>query len=320
MKQTAKILLIIAVALIAIGGIIFVSAMAKANWDFTRLSVSRYTRRSHIITDKFRNISITVDTADVAIFPTDSAEVLVECHELEQVQHAVSVKDGTLVIEVNDTRAWYEHIGIFWGNSKVAIHLPQEKYESLVISSDTGDISLSKNYAFQNITLSSHTGGISCSASVENIASIKATTGDIRVESITAGSLELSVSTGNITGNNITCQGNIKINVSTGNTNLTDLQCCSLISTGSTGDMLLQNVVATETFSIERSTGDVKFVSCDAGEINVATGTGDVTGNFVTDKIFLTETDTGRIDVPKSTAGGKCEIQTDTGDIMITIG
>ena len=28
----------------------------------------------------------------------------------------------------------------------------------------------------------------------------------------------------------------------------------------------------------------------------------------------------GRIDVPKSTAGGKCEIQTDTGDIMITIG
>ena len=50
------------------------------------------------------------------------------------------------------------------------------------------------------------------------------------------------------------------------------------------------------------------------------THTGDVSGNLLSDKVFITETDTGRIDVPKTTTGGKCEIKTDTGDIRISIG
>ena len=37
------------------------------------------------------------------------------------------------------------------------------------------------------------------------------------------------------------------------------------------------------------------------------------------EKIFFTESDTGHIGVPKGTAGGTCEIRTDTGDITFTI-
>ena len=63
----------------------------------------------------------------------------------------------------------------------------------------------------------------------------------------------------------------------------------------------------------------MRFDGCDAAEITVKTGTGDVTGTLLSDKVFLTETGTGRIDVPKSTVGGRCEINTDTGDIKIDI-
>lgn len=319
MTQTAKTWLIIAVSLIVIGGIIFTAAMAKVNWDFAELSVSKYISRNYTISDEFRNISIAVDTADVTILPIDSKETTIECYEQEHVQHTVSVQDNTLVIEISDTRAWYEHIGIFYSTPKITIHLPQGKYENLTISSDTGEISISKEYTFQSANLSSHTGGISYSASVEETVSIKATTGDIRVEDLAAGSMEISVSTGRITAKNIACQGEIKTKVSTGKTNLTDIQCINLISTGNTGDIFLKNVVAANTLCIERSTGDVEFDSCDAGEINVKTDTGDVSGTLKTEKIFLTKTDTGRIDVPKSTSGEKCEIQTDTGDIVIKI-
>ena len=107
------------------------------------------------------------------------------------------------------------------------------------------------------------------------------------------------------------------INVSTGKTNLTDIKCKSLISDGSTGDFSLKNVIATEKFSIERSTGDVKFDDCDANEIWIKTDTGDVTGKLLSEKIFITETSTGDVNVPKSTNGGKCEITTSTGDIYI---
>ncbi len=56
-----------------------------------------------------------------------------------------------------------------------------------------------------------------------------------------------------------------------------------------------------------------------AGEIFVETDTGDVTGSLLTDKVFITQTDTGSIDVSKIADGGKCEISTDTGDIRITM-
>ena len=79
----------------------------------------------------------------------------------------------------------------------------------------------------------------------------------------------------------------------------------------------MKNVIATEKFSIKRSTGDVKFDSCDAAEIFVETDTGDVNGSLLTNKVFITKTDTGRINVPNSITGGKCEIITNTGDIKI---
>ena len=81
----------------------------------------------------------------------------------------------------------------------------------------------------------------------------------------------------------------------------------------------MQNVIAAETFSIERSTGNVTFDGCDAAEIWVETDTGDVTGTFLSEKCFLAKTDTGTVAVPKSTAGGKCEVTTDTGDIKLNV-
>jgi len=82
---------------------------------------------------------------------------------------------------------------------------------------------------------------------------------------------------------------------------------------------VLKNVVAEEKLTIKRSTGHVKFESCDAAEINVKTDTGDVTGTLLSEKLFLCKTDTGRVDVPKATAGGVCEVTTDTGDIRLKI-
>ena len=77
--------------------------------------------------------------------------------------------------------------------------------------------------------------------------------------------------------------------------------------------------IASENFSVKRSTGNVKFNDCDAAEIYVKTDTGDVTGSLLSDKVFIANSDTGRIDVPKTVTGGRCEIDTDTGDIRITV-
>ena len=46
---------------------------------------------------------------------------------------------------------------------------------------------------------------------------------------------------------------------------------------------------------------------------------GDIEGTLLTDKIFMAESDIGEVDVPKTTSGGRCEINTNTGDIDIEI-
>lgn len=82
----------------------------------------------------------------------------------------------------------------------------------------------------------------------------------------------------------------------------------------------MENVIASGKFTCKRDTGDVKLTLCDAAELYIKTDTGDVTGSLKTDKIIFAQTDTGKVSVPKTTTGGRCEIETDTGDIKITIG
>ena len=97
------------------------------------------------------------------------------------------------------------------------------------------------------------------------------------------------------------------------------MNCKNLSSEGDTGDIYLTNVIVKDKLSLERDTGDVRFDSSDAGEIFIETDTGDVVGSLLTDKVFFPHSDTGKVKLPKTTEGGKCEISTDTGNINIEI-
>ena len=85
------------------------------------------------------------------------------------------------------------------------------------------------------------------------------------------------------------------------------------------GKILLNRVIASGSLTVRRSTGDVIFDRCDAASLSVTTDTGDVTGTLLTEKTFIPDSETGKIDVPKNTSGGICEITTDTGDIRLKI-
>ena len=319
MNKTTKLWLIIATFILTLGLIIFVGAMATLKWDFTKLSTVKYETNSHEITQAYDNISIVTGTADILLLPSESENTQVVCHEQEKMKHSVTVKDGELSINAVDTRKWYDHIGINFDTSKITVYLPQKQYGSLSVKTSTGDISIPKEFAFKSITLSASTGDVTNYASAAETVKITTSTGDIRVENTSCNALELSLSTGRITVLNVACQNDVTVNVSTGKTSITDMTCKSLISNGSTGDISLTNVIASERFSIKRDTGDVNFDSCDAGEIFIKTSTGDIKGTLLSEKVFFYDTDTGRVDLPQTVTGGKCELTTNTGDIKIAL-
>ncbi len=280
MSRAAKIWLIAASSLVLIGCIILGGIMTMLKWDFTKLSTVKYETNNYEIAGGFKNISIKANTADILFVASESQDCTVICYEQEKVRHTVAVEDNTLAIKVKDSRRWYEYIGINFDTPQITVYIPQGEYGAL---------------------------------------SVKSSTGDIRVENMAIEALKLSVTTGSIAVSDITCQEDINISVSTGKAKLSGVVCKNVVSSGNTGDIFLQNVIVSEKISIKRSTGNVSLEHADAADIFVKTDTGNVTGTLLSDKVFITQTDTGKISVPKTSSGGRCEINTDTGDIKIKI-
>jgi len=319
MKTAIKIWLLVAASLVLAGILLFGGAMLAMNRNFYNLSSSKYETNTYEIGNDFENISMKVSTADIAFLPSEDGACRVICYEDAKRKHKVEITEGVLSICEKDTRKWYEHIGFSWSNPMIRVYLPEEQYGALTIKGSTGDIGIPKNFVFDSMDISVSTGHITNRASTLKRMKLNTSTGDIFVEDVTVSYLDLSVSTGKVKVTRVRCSEDVSLRVTTGDATLTILTCKNLSSQGSTGELFLQSVIASESYSLERSTGDIQFDGCDASEIYVKTDTGKVTGTLLSEKIFFTETDTGKVNTPKSLTGGKCEIITDTGDIRISI-
>ena len=311
--------IIVGILLVIVGLVLFGTAMAACNWDLGQLGTVEYATNTYEPEDTFRDISIKTDTASIMLEPAADGKCRVVCYEMQKAMHTVAVQEGTLTVEVVDERKWYDHIGIFTGTPRITLYLPEEAYGELVIQSSTGAVGIPEDFHFENVDITVSTGLVSNNASVSDTLRIKANTGGIQVENISAGALDLSATTGRVTVSDTVCRGEARIRVTTGKAELTGLVCGNFVSRGDTGDILLKNVTVAQNLSVERSTGDVKFEDCDAAEIFVETSTGDVTGSLLTGKEFVTHTSTGRVDVPQAASGGLCRISTSTGNIRISI-
>lgn len=299
MHKNLKIWLILAAVLMVVGLVLIVVSMSAYNWDFTQLDSVSFETNTHTPYDDFHSIQMDTDTADISILPSLDGTSKVVCKETENLKHTVEILDGVLTIREEDSRKWYEHIGFSFSSAKITVYLPEAEYQDLTIQESTGDIAIAAGLHFHNMDIKTSTGDVENYASAWETIGIHTDTGYIRMEAVSAGTLDVTVSTGDVT--------------------IVDVTCDNLISEGDTGDLNLKNVIAQEAFKIERSTGDVSFDKSDASDILVETETGDVTGSLLSNKVFYTETDTGKVSVPPAGKGGNCVIHTDTGDIKITV-
>lgn len=320
MKKATKIILITASALIVIGAAVFVGALAMSGWNIERMMNVKYETNSYVIDDKFEHLNIDAETDDIILCPSEDNTCKVVCYEQESMKHSAKVNKNTLEISGTDERKWYERIALFsFDSPKITVFLPQKNYSSLSIHSSTGKSEIPKGFTFDSIDITGSTGDVICNASSKKLTRIENTTGSISLSGTSSGELQLKTSTGSIQTESVTCKGDISAKVSTGKLTMTDTTCKSLATEGSTGNVALTNVIASQAFSLERTTGNIDLHGCDAGELFIKTSTGNVTGSLLSEKVFITDTSTGNISVPKTASGGKCEITTSTGNITIDI-
>ncbi|MCR5824451.1 MAG: DUF4097 domain-containing protein [Lachnospiraceae bacterium] len=317
MQTNNRKLLTAAGALILCGAVLFIITMGRSKWDFNAMSTIKMVSKEYEFNEKIQSISIDADTTDITFRASDTDRCRIEVYEDEKMPHRVKVDDGKLSIRPEDQRKWYEHIVFFsFGSPKLTVYLPAKAYTALRIDLSTGDVVIPDDFSFGEIDITTSTGDVSCEASSDGRLKIGCDTGNIDLKGIKASDLMLSVSTGHIYVTDAKVKKSITFHVSTGKSKLTDVTCENITSEGSTGDADMENVIASGTVKIKRSTGHVKLEKCDAYELFIKTSTGKVSGSFLTDKVFITSSDTGKIDVPKTISGGRCEITTDTGNII----
>lgn len=320
MTKRTKAWLVAGLLLILAGAALCAAALAAQHWDLNALFPSELETRSVELREEFHSIAVTAETEQLRLLPGEDGGCRVVFEEREGQRHSARIEDGTLRIEGRDTRRWYERIGVTVGTPTITVYLPAGAYTELQIEEDTGDVSIPADFSFAEIRVSCGTGDVDCRASASGQIVIGTDTGDIRLEGVTAGAMDLSTHTGHVELSTAECRGNLGLTVTTGKAELRQVACKSLFSGGDTGDLRMEDLIARERIEIRRSTGDVRFERCDAMELLITTDTGDVTGTLLTEKVFLVRSDTGRIKVPETVSGGTCKIETETGDISVSIG
>lgn len=318
MNKTKKRLLISA-ALILTGGSIFASAMSILNWNFGKLSTSKFETSVHDISGRIDDISISTSTADVTVLLAEDGVARVECFERKNITHTVAQEGDKLSIVENDERGWRDYVSISFASPKITVYLPEGEYGDLTVKANTGDVTVGDGLVFDGISVSADTGNVTCLASANDAVSLETTTGDITVSKISSEDLTLTATTGSITAKYVTVRGKTSVSVTTGRVELTDLSSRSFETDGNTGRVTLTRVTARDGFKVTRTTGNVVLEGCDGGEITIETDTGSVRGSLASAKIFIASSSTGRVSVPDTASGGICRITTSTGSINISV-
>lgn len=321
MSKTKKILLIIAIICIVIGGIITILALAAVKFNIFKFNTVNFENKTCIINDDFENINVYEVSFDITFIKSDNNECKIIYPEGDQIKQTISVENNTLKVAYKDERKWYERIGFYWlDDDGIKIYLPKNEYEKLYISSVSGDICVPDNFTFSETDLESTSGEIEFYSITKNRLNAETVSGDLNIKNVN-GSLTAKSTSGEIYISNISTK-TINIKTTSGDISLIDAKNTENIEINSTsGDISINDTVNTKDTLIQSTSGEVSLMNFDSEYLKIETVSGDVEGSLLSEKVFITDTTSGDVDVPigNSLAFGECVVSTTSGDISFKI-
>ena len=310
-----KKIIIIALGIILLGIIVCLIGFFSMKKNLKLLNTSKYIERSFDVDDDFKSISINTDNEDIFVKQSQDGKCKVVSYSDENQQYDISVKSDTLTIKYKNTVRW--SLGINTENPTLTVYLPKTEYTDFIVDTDTGKLEADKEFTFEKLQVDSDTGAVSLSNVVKGDASIETDTGKINLSDMSADNITLKTNTGHISLNDIKCSKELNAKTDTGHIEINKLTSKDMTLESDTGKVSLESAINEESLQIKTDTGNVTFNESDAESVYIKTNTGSVSGSFLTDKKYVTKSDTGNINVPNSSEGGQCEITTDTGNINI---
>ena len=314
---------LIGVALIVLGGVIFVIAMAVNGWNFNTLSNVEYNRQDIVYSDQ--NIITSASSLEFDFFTVD-AEVTFHDGENIEIEYYQTVRkrNGEAVtrletvceggrLKFEERKSGLGEISIVSSNPPTTkIKIPKSMACSLSVETNTGSITFGKAneeiVVNGNLDLSSDTGEITLPSNLT-----------------VNGDFEISEDTGKISiSGKINCQGELSIETDTGKTEISgDITATQIEIEGDTGSVIASgNLTVTKGVSIEVDTGRIEISGnvTAGGNVRFKSSTGKqiingkITANNVT---FLSST--GDIDSLAVITANQISATAGTGDITLKL-
>lgn len=213
------------------------------------------------------------------------------------------------------------------------------KAEHLTARSSGGDIIIRSIQASQDVFLENVSGAMQ----IENLTAVNLTTGTSSGITVLedASSEYLNMSTvsghirihrGNFTGtshiesssgyveiSDSVCGDQTLLSVS-GSVTLQTVQTTAMELHSSSGTLTLWDVICDGNAHFDTVSGEIMFSGMDAKNLELISSSGDVSGDLLTPKNFITKTSSGYVEVPPSVEdAGTCYVSTASGNINIVI-
>lgn len=321
MKKGSIIAALSAVVLITTGFLVSFCALASADFNFKEFSNVNYVTNTYEITEPFTDISVSTSDLDINLIPSKDSSCKIICKETDKALHNVDVVNNTLTIEENNSLEWFEYIriGFYWENTQIDIYLPENEYNNLKLNCSSGEINVHDSFGFDNAEVYVSSGDINFSGDVKNELSASASSGNITLGNLSADTVNASVSSGDIRCRNFSNISKIEASATSGDLTFENCESDYFRLETTSGETELSRCTAGYEMHIESTSGEIELDRCDAQTLELESTSGDISGTLLTEKIFEAGTNSGEIDVPDTVSGGKCEVNTTSGDIEFEV-
>ncbi len=314
MLKTKKFWVFTALIAVALGVFLLGIAWIAAGFHLSAFNTVHYQRIETPVTEPYDRIVIDALDCSVRILAQSATSAFPDLqeqkydtpmllsHDSEYMVTELTVRDRTLYITRHDNRPWYQHIGIYFGdgNEGMTLILDDLHFDTLDVTSVSGEIWLMSEAEIKEVTLRSTSGEIAAVDLISQKAEMSSVSGSVLLHGTSVDSISLKTVSGELGAANI--------------------QCDTFKAESTSGDLTIGGNVICEKATMKTVSGDIEFSGFDADSIHITTTSGDVSGSLHSGKQFVCETVNGDIKVPADMPNaGFCTVQTTSGDIDIEI-
>ena len=325
MKRFKKIALIVSVICI-LAGLCMVAAacFSLRDTDPRELSTMQFQEETCLITDSFDCIEIYTMNSSVEILPSGDGTCRIVCDDSEKLYHEISVRDTaegtTLSIVQHSEWKWYESMwGFCWDKDPiVTVYLPEAEYNTLSVTTSSGDITVTPGFRFQ-------------------VTGIGTASGDIALSELSTEDLNVTSSSGNMDVRSVQAELQVYLETVSGFMQAEDLTTADLTLASSSGDIVLENAAAEHlglstvsgnvtvsggSFSgsscFETSSGYVEILDSSCGEQILQTTSGDLTLQNVKNSTLNVSSSSGCVELRDSICEGEVLFMMVSGDVTFS--